>query len=110
MLGFVDPDGSARDALSDRERLVLVAAPDRAAETIFAGIGARDDIVEVVELDQRQDGAELLFLDDAAVLGRIVEDGDRDEITGHIGRLAADKKCVAFVPDRKSTRMNSSHY
>src|SRR3546814_15988011 len=52
----------------------------------------------VVELDQRQDGAELLFLDDAAVLGRIVEDGDRDEITGHIGRLAADKKCVAFVP------------
>src|SRR3546814_1928932 len=83
MLGFVDPDGSARDALSDRERLVLVAAPDRAAETIFAGIGARDDIVEVVELDQRQDGAELLFLDDAAVLGRVVE--------------------------RKGTRLNSSH-
>src|SRR3546814_4055708 len=107
MLGFVDPDGSARDALSDRERLVLVAAPDRAAETIFAGIGARDDIVEVVELDQRQDGAELLFLDDAAVLGRIVEDGDRDEITGHIGRLAADKKCVAFRSEEVTSELQS---
>src|SRR3546814_13171648 len=74
MLGFVDPDGSARDALSDRERLVLVAAPDRAAEPIFACIGARYDLVAVVELNQRPDGANMRSLADAAVPGRHVKE------------------------------------
>ena len=42
-------------------------------------------------VDQRQDGTELLLLHDAAVLGRVVENRDRDEIAGYVGRLAADK-------------------
>ena len=74
-----------------------ILPPHRSAEAIVGGVGARDDIAIIVELDQRQNGAELLLLHDAAILGRIVEDRDGDEIAGHVGRLTADKKCIALV-------------
>jgi len=62
VLGLVDPHSAGLKARGDVLRAVDVSGPDGGAEAVLAVICAADDFIEIVELKQRQDGAELFFL------------------------------------------------
>ena len=59
---------------------VQVLGEDAAGQTIFAVVGHRDDLVERLELNQRDDRSEGFLVDDVHLLTTVVEDGGGVEV------------------------------
>ena len=95
---FVDPHRAGFELFGDFDRRIGVLRPDRARQTVFGRIGARDRFIHGRKLHQRHDRAELFLGDDPRVFRRIVEDGDRHVIAGarRIG-VSARQEVVAII-------------
>lgn len=79
---FVHPHHAGLEPVSDGYGGLCVAAPDRTTQAVDAGVGAFHDVVDIVIGDDWADQIELLILDDHAILGGMVDDGDRQEVAG----------------------------
>src|SRR5205807_1504045 len=74
----VDPYRARLDRAAEAMGGVHVGGPDRGAEAVDAVIGEPYRLRLVLEGDHDDDGAEYLFLRDAHVVARAVEDGRLD--------------------------------
>lgn len=79
LLEGVDEDGAGLEALGDLLGVGDVLAPDTGTETGVGVVGALDDFLLIGPGLGGDDGAEGLLGDDAAVVGRVVDDGRLDE-------------------------------
>src|SRR6187549_3524406 len=70
----VDADGAGAELTTDRERTLLVAGGDVAAETVLVVVGEADRVVVTVERDDDQHGAEDLLARDGHVVGDVGEE------------------------------------
>src|SRR5882757_1990869 len=89
---LVDPDSTRLDLLCDSAGEGDVLTPDRRGKAIFGVVGAGDDILDIVELEQRQHRSERLLDHYPAFFGRIVDDRDRHEIALALGDSAAGEE------------------
>src|SRR3954447_9051633 len=69
----VDADGAGAEPTTDRERPLLVAGGDVAAETVLVVVGEADRFVVAVERDDDEHGAEDLLARDGHVVGHVGE-------------------------------------
>ncbi|MNQ55671.1 hypothetical protein D3C85_697700 [compost metagenome] len=77
---LVDPDHAAVDALGDRQGSLGIGRPDRAAETVFAVVGARDHLVNAVVWQDRHQRSELFLAHQARVVWNVTHDRRRNEV------------------------------
>jgi hypothetical protein len=87
LLVRVDEDGARFQAARNLRRLLDVRAPHAGTETGVAGVGTGKDLLEVRPGLHGDNGAEGLLLDDARVVGRVVDDGGLDEEALGIGNV-----------------------
>jgi len=76
----VDPDGTSAERVGNLDGSVEVGGVDGGGETVCGIVGDLDDIGLVLELGDRADGAEDLFLLDLHLLCHVGEDGGLDEV------------------------------
>lgn len=86
---LVHPDGAALNPRRGGRRALFVRAPDRTAQSIVAGVGARDDIVQIAIFEHGEDGAELFLAHDRRIVVDVAHDGRRQEIAGPVDDVAA---------------------
>lgn len=98
LLEGVDEDASGLQTESNTLGGLLVLTPDASTKTGIAVVGTVDDLLLVrVRLD-RKNKTELLFLDDLAVVGRVVDDGGlKPETVLRLDISAAGDEVVALV-------------
>lgn len=97
LLKRVDKDRTGLQPARNLRRLVDVRAPHARAQPGVRVVGARNDFLEVRPGLCRDDGAKGLFLDDAGGVGRVVDDGRRDEVAFPAGQVrGADGEGVAL--------------
>lgn len=97
LLPRVNKDGSGFKSSCNLRRLLDILTPHTGTETSLGVVCAGNDLLKVRPWLCRDDGAEWLFLDDARVVGRVVDDGGLDEVSlgrGDVGR--ADGEFVAL--------------
>lgn len=99
LLPRVDENRSGFQTSADPLGALEVLAPDTGSETGVGAVGATDDVLLVGPGEGGDDGAERLFLDDAAVLGWVVNDGGLDEeaLAGFDIRFADGELVVLFL-------------
>lgn len=71
----VDPGRAACDAVFNRVIMFDIGPTDRARKAEPAAIHPRHGIIDVVETDGRQGGAELVFIDDPHVVATTCQNG-----------------------------------
>lgn len=81
LLPRVDKDGTSFESSRNLGCLLDVLAPYTRTETGVCVVGAGNDFLEVRPRLSGHDGTEGLFLDDAGVVGRVVDDGGLNEET-----------------------------
>jgi hypothetical protein len=98
LLEGVDEDGAGLEASGDLLGVLDVLAPDTGTETGVGVVGTLDDLLLVRPGLGGDNGAERLLGDDAAVVGRVVDDGRLDEeaLLGR-GGVLADGELVAVL-------------
>jgi hypothetical protein len=79
LLERVDEDRASFETTSNALGVLDVLAPNTGAETGVGVVGALDDLLLIRPGLGGDDGAERLLGDDAAVVGRVVDDGRLDE-------------------------------
>jgi hypothetical protein len=79
LLERVDEDRASFETTSNALGVLDVLAPTTGAETGVGVVGALDDLLLIRPGLGGDDGAERLLGDDAAVVGRVVDDGRLDE-------------------------------
>jgi hypothetical protein len=98
LLERVDKDGAGLETLGDLLGVGDVLAPDTGTEAGLGVVGALDDLLLVGPGLGGHDGAEGLLGDDAAVVGRVVDDGGLDEVALALGGgVLADGELVAVL-------------
>ena len=98
LLEGVDENGAGLEALGDLLGVGDVLAPDTGTEAGLGVVGALDDLLLVGPGLGGHDGAEGLLSDDAAVVGRVVDDGRLDEEALALGGgVLADGELVAVL-------------
>src|SRR5208337_429734 len=75
----VDPEGPRADAIGDGVRLADVAGPDCGGQAVLGRVPPVDDLIDVVELQDRQDRPEDLLAGDRHAIRDVVEDRRLDE-------------------------------
>src|SRR6266508_2442174 len=75
----VDPEGPRADAVGDGVRLADVAGPDGGGQAVLGRVPPVDDLIDVVELQDRQDRPEDLLAGDRHAIRDVVEDRRLDE-------------------------------
>src|SRR3954453_16815664 len=93
----VDPDGARVERCGDAMRSREVARPDGGGEAVARGVGEGDRVRFRIEGRDRDDGAEDLFLQDAAVASESGDDGRLDEVAGTVDAVSAGDDRAAFV-------------
>jgi hypothetical protein len=98
LLEGVDEDGAGFEAAGDALGVLDVLAPNTGTKTGVGVVGALDDLLLVGPGLGGDDGAEGLLGDDAAVVGRVVDDGRLDEeaLLGG-GGVLANSELVAVL-------------
>ena len=98
LLEGVDEDGAGLEALGDLLSVGDVLAPDTGTKTGLSVVGALDNLLLVGPGLGGHDGAEGLLGNDAAVVGRVVDDGGLDEVAlVRGGGVLADGELVAVL-------------
>ena len=77
----VDPNGTSLEGVGDLDGSVEVLGVDGGGETVCAGVAKLDGILLGLELGDRADGSEDLFLHDGHVVLDVGEDGGLDEVS-----------------------------
>src|ERR1051326_9017839 len=85
----VDPDRAAVDRRGDAMRALEVARPERCGEAVARRVRERDRFLFAIERRDRDDGAEDLFLQHAAVAPEAGDHGRLDEVAVAIQPRAA---------------------
>jgi hypothetical protein len=75
LLERVDKDTAGLQAESDTLGSLLILAPDTSTETSIAVVGTVDNLLFIRVRLARNNKTKLLFLDNLAVVGRVVDDG-----------------------------------
>lgn len=94
----VDPHGARLHAGGVRGGLGRVARPHRRAETHLGGVGPGEGVVEVGVADHREDGAELLLVDQGDAVGDVGDD------RGAVEQLAEFRGCFTSGDDAAAVR------
>src|SRR5690348_1097571 len=76
----VDEDGSGLEPPCNLARLLYILAPHAGTKTRVCVVCAGNDFLEVGPGLSGHNGTEGLFLDNAGVVGRVVDDGGLDEV------------------------------
>jgi hypothetical protein len=98
LLEGVDENGASFEASGDLLGVLDILAPDTGTKTGVGVVGTLNDLLLVRPGLGGNDGAERLLGDDAAVVGRVVDDGRLDEealLSG--GGVLADGELVAVL-------------
>src|SRR5581483_10707027 len=92
---LIHPCRAAFEAACEIGRLLNIVRPNGTAEPIWAGICPSNRIVDIGILDDRQDRAELLFVDKTNPVGDLRDNGRLEKISCAIFRVAAGKNACA---------------
>src|SRR3954447_25727185 len=93
----VDPDGAGVEVRGDAVGAGEIARPHCRGEAVAGGVGEGDRVRFGVERRDRDDGAEDLFLQDAAVASQSGDDGRLDEVAGTFETTSAGDDRAAFL-------------
>src|SRR5690606_26310967 len=103
---LIHPRGADLETLGERLAALEIVRPDRAGQAVAGVVRAPDRVLDVAELEDRHDRAELLLPHEAASLVDVGHERRRDEVAGAFGDLAAaqDPRAAALrvlenVPD-----------
>src|SRR6188474_385145 len=79
---LIDPSRADLEPRRDLGAAVQILRPDGAAQAVARVVGAAQRVLDVAELQDRHDRAELFLLNEPAVVGDVRDESRRQEVAG----------------------------